>query len=123
MDIQQLQAATGVPVRQIRYLISNGFIPGPGGSRSQPHYDQRHVAAISRYMAHRSRLKPAQIRALDTAMRLLREQGDGVLELGFGIRLLIDPDALDPAMDTAAAGEVVTALLNHHLNKDKPDAP
>lgn len=132
MDIKQLELATGVPARQIRYLISGRFIPGPDGSRTQPHYGEQHVAAILAYAERRRHLKPAQIRALDQATSILQAHRDGdgdgslqdgSLQLAPGVHLVVRPDALPHDLDTAAVGDILAAILNHYRNiKDQTDA-
>ena len=49
MNIRELTALTGIAERQVRYLIAEGFMPGPRGGRAHAEYDQDHVLTIQRY--------------------------------------------------------------------------
>ncbi|MCG7360605.1 helix-turn-helix domain-containing protein [Roseomonas sp. ACRSG] len=53
MTIIELAEAVGETPRQIRYLIAEGLIPGPEGSRARPDYGAVHVGGIRRYQALR----------------------------------------------------------------------
>ncbi|MFC7693151.1 MerR family transcriptional regulator [Paeniroseomonas aquatica] len=47
MNIIELAEVVGETPRQIRYLIAEGFIPNPDGSRARPEYRESHVEAIA----------------------------------------------------------------------------
>jgi DNA-binding transcriptional MerR regulator len=49
MNIRELTALTDIPERQVRYLISEGFVPPPTGGRANADYGDEHVQAIRRY--------------------------------------------------------------------------
>ena len=53
MLLKELIERTGVPERQVRYLISEGFVPPPTGGRAKADYGQDHVAAVTRYARHK----------------------------------------------------------------------
>ena len=65
MRLTELIARTGIAERQVRYLISEGFIPSPSGGRSNADYGEAHVAGIRRYMRLRELgFPPAAIKLL-----------------------------------------------------------
>ena len=49
MNIRELAALTSTDVRQICYLIAEGFMPPPHGGRANADYGDDHVAAVHRY--------------------------------------------------------------------------
>lgn len=100
MHIRDLIARTGTTERQVRYLISEGFVPAPRGGRSNADYGEDHVAAILRYGRLRDLGFPP------AAIRLLLEAREGApFPVEPGITLVIDPDligsprAIDPLLD------------------------
>jgi MerR family transcriptional regulator, copper efflux regulator len=61
----ELCALTGRAPRELRFLISEGFVPPPDGSRRTPDYGEAHATAVSQYFELREGgLMPAQIKAL-----------------------------------------------------------
>ncbi len=65
MRLHDLIDRTGVAERQIRYLISEGFIPGPSSGRAKADYGEEHVGGIRRYMRLRELgFPPAAIKLL-----------------------------------------------------------
>jgi DNA-binding transcriptional MerR regulator len=118
MNIRALAALTGVPERQIRYLIAEGFMPAPLGGRSNADYGDDHVAAIGRY----TRLKDAGFPP--AAIKLLLQGGRGApFTLTSGITLVINPDLLGKVADVAPIIERAAALLTDLLkeNTHEPD--
>lgn len=94
MRIKDLIARTGVPERQIRYLISEGFIPAPRGGRANADYGEDHVEAITRY----TRLK--ELGFPPAAIRLLLGATAGIpFPVGKGVTLVIDPAQLASGSD------------------------
>ncbi|WP_458098540.1 MerR family transcriptional regulator [Roseomonas sp. WA12] len=124
MTITELARAVGETPRQIRYLISEGFIPSPQGSRAKPNYGPSQAAAIQRYQLLREEgLRPSQIKAMFEAEQLLRDGGQ--FTLAPGVVLSIDLDFLDPKTAPRAVGDLAEAALNYvmkHLTKETPDA-
>jgi MerR HTH family regulatory protein len=49
MKLRELSKITGVAERQVRYLISEDFVPPPRDGRANADYGDDHVEAISRY--------------------------------------------------------------------------
>jgi DNA-binding transcriptional MerR regulator len=124
VTIIELAEAVGETPRQIRYLIAEGLIAGPEGSRARPDYSAVHVEAIRRYQALRQEgMKPSQVKALLEAERL--RQDGGQFTLAPGVVLSIDLNRLDPKTSPRAIGDLAAAALTHLLlqtQKDTPDA-
>lgn len=65
MTITELSRRIGIPRRHIQYLIAEGIMPRPEGSRRFPDYGQAHVDAWRRYESLRAQgYSPAQIKVL-----------------------------------------------------------
>jgi MerR family transcriptional regulator, copper efflux regulator len=86
MHIRELTTRTGIAERQVRYLIAEGFMPGPRGGRANADYGEDHVAAIERYGRLRDLGFPP------AAIKLLLQAGTGApFPVAPGITLLVDP--------------------------------
>jgi MerR family copper efflux transcriptional regulator len=110
MLLKELIERTGIPERQVRYLISEGFVPPPTGGRAKADYGQDHVAAVTRY----ARLK--ELGFPPAAIRLLLGATAGIpFPIAKGITLVIDPAQLASGMDTEAvirsARDVITRAI------------
>jgi len=117
VNIRELAALTGTAERQIRYLIAEGFVPGPRGGRSNADYGEDHAAAIRRYTRLRDVGFPP------AAIKLLLEGGQGApFTVAPGITLLVDPGLLGSGADTAPLAARVTTLLTDLL-KETDNAP
>ncbi len=97
MNIHELVDATGVPERQVRYMVAEGFMPGPTGGRAHARYGEAHLAAIQRYQ----RLKalgfpPAAIR------RLLQASAGAPFPLAPGVTVIVDPRLIGRQQDVDA---------------------
>ena len=114
MNIRDLAALTGSVERQIRYMIAEGFVPPPRGSRAQPDYGDAHVEAIRRYLAWRALgLPPA-------AIRILGGRGEAVrLELAEGIAVSVDPRLVGRPLDVQAIVDRLIILLDQ-LQREIP---
>lgn len=123
MNITELAEVVGETPRQIRYLIAEGFIPNPDGSRARPEYRENHVAAIRRYQGLRLDYKPAQIRILLEAQALTLN-GERIL-LAPGVTLVVARELLAPDTQPRAIGDLAAAALDavlQHRTKEPPDA-
>ncbi len=110
MNFDELVHATGVAGRQIRYLISEGFVPPPTGGRTYAAYGDTHVRAINRYDRLRGLGFPP------AAIRLLLDAKEGIpVPVIPGLTLVIAPELIgseDNASDIAAkAAEKIVELL------------
>lgn len=121
MRIRELIDRTGVAERQVRYLVAEGFIPGPSGGRAQAEYGQVHVDGIRRYMRLRELGFPP------AAIRLLLEARDGTpFPIVPGLTLLVSPDLIasgtPPAPLLADIETLLTRLLAGHAEREEDDA-
>lgn len=106
MNVRELVTVTGVPERQVRYLIAEGFMPSPRGGRAKADYGKDHVAAIRRY----TRLR--QLGFPPAAIKLLLESREGApFPVAPGITLVIDPTLLGSSKNVAPLVERVKAIL------------
>lgn len=120
MNIRELAGLTGMPERQIRYMIAEGFVPPPRGGRAHADYGEDHVAAIRRYDALRKRGLPPQ------AIRVILEAGTAVpFPVCPGITLHVDPQLLGVRMDAEAVldriRDLVGGLFEEPTDADCPD--
>ena len=107
MHIKELMARTGVAERQIRYLIAEGFVPGPRGGRANADYGEDHVTAIERYLRLR------KIGFPPAAIKLLLQAGAGApFPVAPGITLVIEPDVLATPRDIEPLVERVREILS-----------
>ncbi len=113
MLIAELADVTGTEPRQIRWLIAEGIIPRPGGTRSRPEYGPEHVQAILHYRDERRRgLSPAQVKAV--LRERARDTAGLELHLAPGVTLRIEPEALD-ALDPHEVGRRVAEELGRAM--------
>lgn len=106
MNIRELAELTGVPERQIRYMIAEGFAPPPTGGRAHAQYGDGHVEAIRRYQSLRRRGFPPQaIRAL------LAGDGAAPFPVAPGITLHVDPQLLGVRVDAEALADRIAQVL------------
>jgi MerR family transcriptional regulator, copper efflux regulator len=106
LNINELAKLTGSAERQVRYMIAEGFVPPPRGSRSQPEYGEDHVEAIRRYLGLRAVGFPP------AAIRILGESGEAArLPIADGVALSIDHRLIGRALDVDMIVERVAAVL------------
>ena len=117
MHIRQLVKRTGIPERQVRYLIAEGFVPAPRGGRARADYGEDHVCAIDRYRRLRQTGFPP------AAIRLLLQAREGApFVLAPGITLVIDAGLFGSGMPVGPlvnkAGEILNETLQemNHAN-------
>lgn len=116
MRLTDLIARTGIAERQVRYLISEGFIPRPSGGRANAEYGEEHVAGIRRYTRLRDLGFPP------AAIKLLLEAREGTpFPIVPGITLLISPDLVASGAEVAPVIARIQAILSQVL-KESDDA-
>lgn len=119
MLLKDLIERTGTAERQIRYLISEGFVPPPRGGRANADYGEDHVEAVTRY----ARLK--ELGFPPAAIRLLLDATAGIpFPISKGITLVVDTSQLASGANVepmvAKAREVLSHILSNHENKSSP---
>mgnify|MGYP001047813298 CR=1 FL=1 len=114
MRISELIDRTGVPERQIRYLIAEGFMPPPSGGRANADYGDAHVMAIQRYARLRELgFPPAAIKLL-----LKAEQGTP-FPIVPGLTLLISPDMIASGAPAEPLVRRIETLLTRILEEPR----
>lgn len=94
MKLDELASLTGATLRQIRFLIAEGFVPPPDGGRTYANYGDKHVRAIRRFQRLRALGFP------NAAIRLLLEAREGVpIPVTDGITLIVATDLIGGEMD------------------------
>jgi DNA-binding transcriptional MerR regulator len=117
MNIHALiERIPGLTPRQVRFLISEGFVPPPRGGRATASYGEDHVAAILRYQRLREAgLPPAAIRVV------MASEGGVPVPVAPGIALLLDAAALAPETDATAIAQRVQQILDAFLRERSHD--
>lgn len=114
MRLKDLTKRTGMAERQIRYLISEGFVPAPRGGRAHADYGEDHVEAVTRY----ARLK--ELGFPPAAIRLLLGATAGIpFPIAKGITLVIDPFRLASGADVEPIIRSTRDVLSRALSKSK----
>jgi MerR family copper efflux transcriptional regulator len=117
MNIRELTATTGIPERQVRYLIAEGFMPPPRGGRSNADYGDDHVDAIRRYTRLRELGFPP------AAIKVLLEAREGApFPVAPGVTMVIDPTLLGSGRDMGPILNRITKILSDILKESK-DVP
>lgn len=123
MNIRELIAAAQITERQVRYLISEGFMPPPEGGRANANYGETHLAAIHRYNRLRDLGFPP------AAIKLMLEAKEGIpFPVTSDVTLILAPGLLNSGTDPEPIVAAVRSLLNDILKEipdadRKPDAP
>jgi MerR family copper efflux transcriptional regulator len=116
VKIRELTVLTGVPERQVRYLIAEGFVPPPRGGRANADYGEDHVSAIRRY---------ARLRELGfppAAIKLLLDAREGApFPVAPGVTLIVDPAILASGADVGPLAERIVNLLTELLKDTTHD--
>ncbi len=117
MKIDELAATTEATVRQIRFLIAEGFVPSPDGGRTYASYDDKHVRAIRRFQ----RLKALGFP--NAAIRILLDAREGTpIPIAEGITLVIATDLIGSDVDVEPLVERTAQRLRAVLGKPGPEA-
>jgi MerR family copper efflux transcriptional regulator len=106
LHIRDFTQRTGIPERQVRYLVAEGFMDPPRGGRANADYGEDHVASVQRYLRLRELGFPP------AAIKLLLQSRDGApFPLAPGVTLVVDPQLLA----SGAAVEPMVEDLRHLL--------
>ena len=112
MRMRELIERTGVVERQVRYLIAEGFIPGPRGGRANADYGDDHVEAIRRYVRLRDLGFPP------SAIKLLLQASEGApFPVAPGVTLVVSPNLLASGEPTAPLLEKIAQVLTSILKE------
>jgi len=112
LRLKELIERTGTVERQIRYLISEGFVPPPRGGRANAEYGEDHVEAVTRYV----RLK--ELGFPPAAIRLLLGASAGIpFPIAKGITLVVDPAQLVSGADIEPMIRSTRDVLSRALGK------
>lgn len=115
MKFDELVQTTGIPARQIRYLIAEGFVPPPVGGRTYATYGDDHVRAIRRY----DRLK--SLGFPPAAIRLLLDAKEGIpVPIIPGLTLVIAPELIGSEQDARAIAAQAAAKIEELLARETP---
>ena len=99
MKLDQLATITDATVRQIRFLIAEGFVPSPDGGRTYASYDDKHVRAIRRFQ----RLKALGFP--NAAIRILLDAREGVpIPVVEGVTLIVASELIGGDLDVGVVG-------------------
>ena len=116
MNIRDLIAATRITERQVRYLISEGFMPPPDGGRANASYGDKHLDAIRRYNRLRDLGFPP------AAIKLMLDAKEGIpFPVTPDVTLLIAPGLLKSGADPRPLVQAIQTLLDDIL-RETPDA-
>lgn len=112
MNIEELAATTDVSVRQIRFLIAEGFVPSPEGGRTYATYGDPHVRAIRRFQRMKSLGFP------NAAIRLLMNAREGVpVPVADGVTLVVAPGIIGNSLEAERLGELAKIRLTEVLTQ------
>lgn len=116
MNLRELTKVVGVAPRQVRYMIAEGFVPPPDGSRARASYGEKHVEAIQRYMRLRALgFTPASIRVL------LEARKGAPFPVAPGITLVVEPALIASGEPVEPLSRRIESLLGEILNKSGED--
>jgi len=86
---EELEAATGVSARNIRYLITEGILPPPVGQARAAQYSDEHLRILRVY----TEAKAEGISSLDVIRRRITGEGSrSMVSVMPGIELTIEPE-------------------------------
>ena len=113
MKLSELAARVGLAPRQIRYMISQKFMPPPTGGRARASYGKEHLEAIVRYM----RLK--QLGFTPASIRVLLDAKEGApFPVAEGVTLVVSSDLVASGTDPEPLLQEIRYLLPKILGKD-----
>ena len=117
VKLPELLRRTGTTARQVRYLISEKFIPAPTGGRAHASYSDDHVRAIQKYLKLRQLgFSPASIRALLGARQGVPVPTDA------GITLIVPAELVGSGRDLEALlGPIRDALRETVTQEEGPN--
>lgn len=116
MNMKELEETTGVPSRQIRYLISLDLVPRPAGEKRWAEYGDEHVDAIRRWQS----LDADGLNAASMA-KAFKAAPISIL-VAEGVTLLLDPKIVPERFDQNRFAKAIAKVLPRHLDIRKETA-
>jgi DNA-binding transcriptional MerR regulator len=120
VKLTDLAEQTGQPERLVRYLIAEGVVPPPVGERKAARYDERHLRAISRYLA----LKDAGL-ALKAIKAVMNGEGEMIpFPVTDGVVLQLHPRLIASGADPQLIVDMIAKVLSERLlpkNSNNPE--
>ncbi len=114
MNREELEAATGVSARNIRYLITEGILPPPEGPPRAAQYSDEHVRILSVYME----AKAEGVSSLDVIRRRISGEGSRSATIVVpGIELVVDRDLIPAGTDIEDIMAALRAAVVAKLGK------
>jgi DNA-binding transcriptional MerR regulator len=115
VTLAEIAEAAGVPPRQIRFMIAEGFVPSATGTgRRADVYGEDHLGKIRRYMTlHGLGMKPSAIRVLmefDEAIPIFQQAG---------VEVRVDPSVDPRSIDIGRTVEAIAERYEHMHRKDR----
>lgn len=92
MNLRELAEASGTPERNIRFLISQGIVPAPDGSRKFASYGDEHVRALAVYSE--AKAEGLSLEAIKRRIDAIRRGGPIEREVAPGVVVKVDPEAV-----------------------------
>jgi DNA-binding transcriptional MerR regulator len=109
-NLKQLADEADITLRMARYLVAEGFVPKPGGTKAQPEYDSKHLDAIRQYMTLREQGLTQNL--IRRAMQAKIDHAPATAyRLAPGIDLVVTPLLLAPGTDRGAVIERISQVL------------
>jgi DNA-binding transcriptional MerR regulator len=113
VTIAEIAEAAGVPPRQIRFMIAEGFVPpATGTGRAADVYGEEHLAKVRRYMAlHGLGMKPSAIKVLmefDEAIPIFQQAG---------VELRVDPSVDSGSINVEQTLAAIAEALRTYMSK------
>jgi DNA-binding transcriptional MerR regulator len=113
VTLAEIAEAAGVPPRQIRFMIAEGFVPAATGTgRGADAYGEEHLAKVRRYMTlHGLGMKPSAIKVLmefDEAIPIFQQAG---------VEVRVDPSVDPQSIDVNQALKAIAQALRMYVSK------
>ena len=113
VTLAEIAEAAGVPPRQIRFMIAEGFVPAATGTgRGADVYGEEHLAKVRRYMTlHGLGMKPSAIKVLmefDEAIPVFQQAG---------VEVRVDPSVDPQSIDVDQALKAIARALRTYASK------
>ncbi len=113
MNREELEAATGVSARNIRYLITEGILPSPGAGRAARYTDE-HVRILQIY----AEAKAEGVGSLDIIRRRVAgEESRSTTVVVPGVELTVDRDEIGGDLSVEQIMAALRAIVEAKLGR------